>query len=115
LAPYNHVTLKIGTNFVDHLGFENLADHQILKDPWYNVMGIVDTESVYTCVYYDRLSMATEFLDKKFHENFKRWFLQVYDKSQHRLSLMTDLEKFRNYHPLKDGHLAWSDYICDQI
>ena len=115
LKPFDHVVLKIGTNFVDHLGFDNLTDQQKLKDPWYHIMNVVDDRDVYTCIYYNRLSMITEFLDNKFHDDFKRWFLEIYDKSHHRLRLIQNPNKFRNYHPMASGHLAWANYICDQI
>jgi hypothetical protein len=115
LRPFDHVILKIGTNFVDHLGFDNLTAQQKLKDPWYRIMGIDDDRSVYTCTYYDRLSMITEFLENKFHDDFKRWFLEIYDQSHHRLKVLLDSNKCRNYHPMAKGHLAWAGYICEQI
>jgi hypothetical protein len=115
IKSFDHVELKIGTNFVDHLGFEQLAMHQVLPMPWYQVLGLQDTETVYTCVYYNRLSTAVEFIDPVYHSEFKQWFLDMYDKSNHRLAVMESSKEFKNYHPSEHGHRLWADYVQQQL
>jgi hypothetical protein len=109
------VNLYFATNFVDALAFESLPTKQILQLPWYKVMGLEDNLSVYTCLYYDRLSTATEFLDKNKQDWFKEWFLQIADITYKRYDLLSDAAKFENLHPLANGHLQWADYVKAQI
>ena len=115
LSQFSHVKLKIGTNFVDDLGFEILNDSQFLKNPWYTIMGLTDTEKVYACGYYDRLPTAIEFIDSKYHSEFKKWFIKIDQKSEHRLSLLKSSDKFINCHPQNLGHAAWANYVLSQL
>lgn len=115
IKMFDHVELKIGTNFVDHLGFERLTPHQVLLQPWYRVIGLQDTESVHTCVYYSRLSTAVDFIDPVHHSAFKRWFLEVDRKSNHRLDVMAASSEFKNYHPSESGHKLWAQYVETQL
>jgi hypothetical protein len=49
LKKYNHVVLKVGTNFIDPVGFDKLNNSQILSTPWYKVLGLDDNAVAYTC------------------------------------------------------------------
>jgi hypothetical protein len=115
VETYDHVTLKIGTNFVDAIGFDSLQPRQILPDPWYKVLGYNDNTSVYTCVYYETISQALEFIEPKYHTEFKQWFIEIMDKGSQRLELINDPVNFRNYHPLATGHQAWAQYILKHL
>jgi hypothetical protein len=95
---FDHVELKIGTNFVDHLGFDNLNQHQLLPLPWYQVIGLQDIGPVHTCVYHDRLSTAINFINPVHHDAFKHWFLEINCKSDRRLGVIASSKKFKNYH-----------------
>jgi hypothetical protein len=112
---FSHVELKVATNFVDHLGFDRLHQPQIIPTPWYQVIGLSDVEKVYTCMYYDRLATATEFIPRKYYDNFKIWFLELYEKSNRRLSIIKDAPGFRNCHPTTDGHVAWANYLLQHL
>lgn len=63
LDPFEHVQLKVGTHYLDPIGFDRLQPTQVLEQPWYRVMDCPADESVYTCVYWDRISTAIEFID----------------------------------------------------
>jgi len=112
---FNHVDLKIATNFVDHLGFDRLQKNQIVPDPWYQIVGISDVEKVYTCLYYERMSTVIEFVPREYHDNFKLWFLELYEKTNRRLSKIKHAPGFRNCHPTIDGHDAWARYLFDVL
>lgn len=115
LSGLDHVVLKVGTGFVDHIGFDALSANQILPDPWYKLIGCSDCQPVYTCVNYETISQAIEFIDPKYHLDFKKWLLEIIDKSQRRQSLINDPAHFRNYHPLAHCHDIWARYITKQI
>ena len=116
IAPHKHISLKIGTNFVDHVGFDKLSSNQILHEPWYRVLGIKDEARVYNCVYHDRLAAsALNFIKPRYHSEFKQWFLEIESLSTQRLRLLSKYPKFRNYHPLAEHHLTWAEYIAKNL
>jgi hypothetical protein len=115
LASFDHVTLKIGTNFVDACGFDDLTTSYLMPDPWYKVLGYHDSMTVHTCVYYSTVEQALEFIEPRYHSEFKQWLMQVFDQSERRVSLLTNSKDFRNYHPLAQGHQAWAQYILKHL
>jgi hypothetical protein len=115
LCKYKNVTLKMGTNFVDQLAFNSLRPDQILPVPWYKLLGCNDSESVYTCLFYERISTAMEFIQPQYHYEYKQWLLELIDKSSRRLQLLADPATFRNYHPLAAGHQVWAKYILKEL
>jgi hypothetical protein len=115
LDNFPDVTLKIGTNFVDQIGFDKLLPNQNLSTPWYKLMDIDDNQTVFACLTYERLSMATDFLDSKYHSTFKLWFLEQSKKINLRFNLLNNSMLFRNYHPLAPGHKIWANYILENL
>ena len=115
LLNFNHVELKIGTNFVDAIGFDDLNTDEILPTPWYQVLGYNDDKKVYTCISYIRIDEAIHFVDKKYHSTFKQWLIEIVNKSSGRIELFNDSKKFKNGHPLVDGHRQWADYILGTL
>lgn len=113
LARFDFVDWKVGTSFFDHVGFDNLASEHVIPRPWHQVLGIQDSVPVYHCFYYNRMQTMTDFLDSHLHSDFKSWFLELDNKWRHRISLLSDPQQFRNYHPLEQGHRAWADYLLD--
>lgn len=111
LLLFPHVNLKIATNFVDHLGFDDLPCDNLIKDPWYRVLGLQDTGPVYTCTYYDRMHMIVDFINQEFHDDFKKWFINLTEISSRRIALLKSVPGFRNYHPTETYHQIWADYL----
>jgi hypothetical protein len=115
LKPFDHITLKIGTNFVDPIGFEALNSTQRLSTPWYQLLNCADIGPVYTDMYYETVSQAVEFIDKEYHTIFKQWLLGIIEQAQRRIDLLTDPDIFWNYHPLSLGHKIWADYLLKNL
>lgn len=115
LSQFEHVTLKFGTNFVDACGFNKLTEQYLMTIPWYQILDYRDSSPVYNGVYYNTLHQAIEFIESQYHNEFKQWLIQVSEQSDRRISLLTNPENFRNYHPLASGHAAWAKYILTHI
>lgn len=115
LEKFSHVELKIGTNFLDHLGFDNLQSHQLIADPWYRILGLVDSGEVYTCVSTNRLPTVIDFIPRRYHDDFKIWLLDLIEKGARRVSIIRHALDFRCTHPLETSHRAWADYLLSQI
>lgn len=115
LSGHGNVTLKIGTNFVDAIGFDSISAEQLLPEPWYKLLGCSDSELVFADVFFERISQAIEFIEPQHHTAFKQWVLELINKSEHRLGLMTDPDKFWKFHPRANGHQIWAEYILKEI
>lgn len=115
LAGLDRVVLKVGTNFVDKTGLDALVPTQTLPDPWYELMDYRDDGPVYTCVCYETISQAIEFIDSQHHPAFKKWLLEIINKSQRRISLISNPADFRNCHPLAHGHQIWARYVLKDL
>jgi hypothetical protein len=115
LKEFDHVSLKIGTNFVDPIGFEILDDNQILSVPWYQIMNCFDGISTSVCAGgVNGLQNCFEFIPTNNHGIFKEWLISVMKKSNTRLDTLTDPTKFRYGHPLSNGHKVWAEYILKE-
>jgi len=111
----DNIKLKVGTNFVDHIGFESLSDEQIIHKPWYTLL-TQDTQEVFNCSYYGRLDNALQFMDKQYHESFKEWYIDLASKAKHRNDILgNNPDDFFEYHPLENGHVLWAKYIKSEI
>ena len=115
LCRFDHVTVKFATNFFDAIGFDSLKPEQILAKPWYQILDCYHTDDVYGDTYYNTVYQAVKFIEPKFHHMFKSWLLDITSKFENRLKFLRDPNKFRNYHPLVDGHQKWAYYVLENL
>jgi hypothetical protein len=115
LQPFSHVKLKVGTNYLDQIGFDQLVDKQILKMPWYEVIGCQVHDKIYTCVYWERISTAIEFIDPLLHDQYKEWVIDIIDRTSARVEILKDNKKFINYHPNATAHRQWAEYVIRNL
>lgn len=117
LAPYEHVQLKFGTNFVDPLGFDTVPPDQRLMTPWYKTMGCDDGQESTVCMDGIKalLRMPEVVTDSEKLMLFKEWILNIIPRSEKRNHMLEDTAKFRNYHPLARGHQQWAEYLLTQL
>ena len=117
LAPYEHVQLKFGTNFVDPLGFDAVPPEQLLSVPWYTTMWCNDGLTSHVCMDGVKalLRMPEVVTDQQKLDYFKEWILEIIPTSEKRNHMLTNTEKFRNYHPLAQGHQQWAEYLLTQL
>lgn len=115
LAPFDHVHLRVGTNFVEPMGLEQLAPTQLLSRPWYQVLGLNDNTDVKVIFYYSRIETLTEFISPDKHAMFKSWLLKTTALGDIRLNLLLGADVLKNGHPMANAHAAWAEYIYDAI
>jgi len=115
LAPFDHVQLKVGTNFVEYLGFDALSTEQLLPKPWYQVLGLDDGEKIYTCAYFERISTGIEFLDTAYHDKYKQWVVDIVDQSFRRVRLLEQAPGFNLCHPAASDHRQWANYVLENL
>lgn len=116
MNPYNNVMLKFGTNFVDPIGFDIIPLDQQLR-PWYRIMECFDDVVSPICMDGVKalLRMPEVITDSKKLDYFKEWMLDIIPVAEKRNEIFKDATKFRNYHPLKEGHAQWAEYLYTQL
>ena len=116
LHPYEHVIIKFGTNFVDPVGVDAIPlDQQLI--PWYQIMDCSDGLLSPICMDGVRalLRMPEVITDGRLLDYFKEWMLDVIPIAEQRNKMLKDPIKFRNFHPLKEGHQQWAEYLYTQL
>ena len=116
LFDFNHVVTKFATNFVDPVGFEQVPAEQQLT-PWYKIMHCDDGLVSHVCMDgVKALLRMPEVITNQDHLDwFKQWMLDIIPVSEQRNQIFTDTTKFRNYHPLQQGHKQWADYVASKL
>lgn len=106
-AKQHHMILRIGTNFIDAVGFR--AD--VL--PWFRQLKI--NCPISTCVGHtgvNRLFEVKKFVQNQ--EDFKLWFNNLVDESMYVDKICRSAPLF-NAHPLAPGHKIWANSILETI
>jgi len=118
---FDHVSLLVGTNFVDHVGFENLQPSQILKTPWYKLLDISYDFPIYTTYGLGLSNFIRSVEDgtvpKRLQLIFKEWIINALIGCEDFDKKISDSSYFnpRNFHPIAAGHVIWSDYVAGHI
>jgi hypothetical protein len=123
LASVGHldnIDILIGTNSVDSLGFESLSSKQILQEPWYKLLDSTHPSSkkkIYTDIdsikYLINLEELLSNSEQKYI--FKRWMLDIIEKSELRSKIFDNEKIYYDFHPLKESHKVWADYVTEQL
>jgi hypothetical protein len=113
LKSFPNVVLKIGTNFVNHIGL-GTAQPYLLDTPWINLLTNVD-DNCYVVGSYtiDNFRRSIDLFPN--HELLLCWLVELTELSKKRNMLLQDKNKFRNGHPLQSGHQQWANYIIQSL
>ena len=113
MKKFNNLILRVGTNFVNHLGLET-AKENLLLVPWISL--ISDTDEDCFVVGTPTLENFKRSVDL-FPDNllFTKWLDDLVLSASRRRATLNNPLKFRNGHPLADGHRAWANYILNSL
>lgn len=115
---FNHVDLRIGTNMIEHIGFESLTSGQLLVKPWYQLV-INGHDGVCAYMAIDGVKsilQAPEFLSDEHTALFKEWMIDIMSVADVRLrTLLENPGKFDRCHPDAYGHSQWAEYILSTL
>lgn len=113
LKLFPNVVLKIGTNFVDHIGLDNARPY-LLDTPWINLLSAIDDNCYIVGSYtIDNFRRSSDLFPDRIQ--LFDWLLTLTELSKKRNQLLQDKSKFRNGHPLVNGHQQWADYIIRSL
>jgi|TARA_R110001592_G_scaffold359913_1_gene667452 hypothetical protein len=113
-----NVRLLVGTNGVDHCGFDPLREEQIIPLPWYRLLtdtklnGIsVDIDSI------KYLPSIENYLssDQKFA--FQKWMMTKIDQAEKQTDMIKQMHHASTdgFHPNHNGHRIWAEYILQKV
>ena len=114
----DNIQLLVGTNAVDHCGFDALREEQIIPLPWYRLLtdtklnGIsVDMDSI------KYLPSIENYLssDQKF--TFQKWMMGKIDQAEKQTAIIKNMQHVSpdGCHPTFNGHRKWAEYILKDI
>ena len=114
-----HVQLLVGTNAVDHCGFDALARTQIISSPWYKLLSNTDLEGISVDMesirYLPGIENCLYNSDQKFA--FQKWMRHKIDQAEKQHVMLTTMNHLSGdrFHPTHHGHQIWSDYILGEV
>lgn len=120
VAPYDNIILRIGTNFVDHIGLEDATDY-LLPTPWLEaIYNHTDKEYTGTCYTIGQLAInRIKTLQNYTHDGFGfvMWLTRLIDNGMQRIKLCQDCELLMpdSGHPGKEGHNIWAQEILKTL
>lgn len=113
-----NVRLLVGTNGVDHCGFDSLREEQIIPLPWYRLLtdtrlnGIsVDIDSV------KYLLSMENYLSREQKFAFQKWMMAKIDQAQEQTAMINSMRCLSadGFHPTHNGHRKWAEYILQKV
>ena len=115
----NNIRLLVGTNAVDHCGFDVLEEKDIIPLPWYKLLSnielngiFVDTESL---KYLPSIENILFNSDQKFA--FQKWMMEKIAQAEKQNTMLNTMNHVANdkVHVNHYGHRIWANYILEKI
>jgi hypothetical protein len=105
----SNVELYLSSNMVDPLGYTSSFKS------WYNVLGLIDPNNVYTDMTgIDCLTKLEEFIKDEKLVEYKQWMLEQIDLVERRDKFYDD-DLFYDFHPVATAQLTWAQYVGKQL
>ena len=113
------IKLLVGTNAVDHCGFDVLNKEEIIPQPWYQLLSPTRLDGISVdneCIKY--LKNIENFLtnsDQKFI--FQKWMLEKINQADQQKKMLNNMDYVSEdtFHPNYNGHRQWANYLLDNI
>jgi hypothetical protein len=114
-----NIRLLIGTNAVDHCGFDLLKQEQIIPLPWYKLLSQTDLGGI--CVDFSSIKFleTTENIlfnsDQKYA--FQKWIMEKISQAEKQDKMLSAMDHVADdkSHPDYNGHRLWAEYILKEI
>jgi hypothetical protein len=112
------IRLLVGTNNVDHCGFDSLREEQIIPLPWYRLL----TDTALNGIYVDIESLKglpyiENYLTNEQKFEFQKWMTEKMDQAEKQTAVIAGIQDpdRDGFHPTHKGHRKWADYILQKI
>jgi len=105
----SNVELYLSSNMVDPLGYTSSFK------TWYNVLGLKDSNNVYTDMTgIDCLTKLEEFIKGEKLVEYKQWMLEQIELVERRDKFYDD-DLFHDFHPVAAAQETWAQYVGKQL
>lgn len=114
-----NIRLLIGTNAVDHCGFDLLKQEQIIPLPWYKLLSQTDLGGI--CVDFSSIKFLETMENILFNSDqkyaFQKWIMEKISQAEKQDTMLSTMDHVADdkSHPDYNGHRLWAEYILKEI
>ena len=118
-SSINNIRLLVGTNAVDHCGFDVLEEKEIIPLPWYRLLSNTELNGIYvdmdSCKYLSNVENVLFNSDQKFA--FQKWMMEKIKQAEKQNTMLNTMNHVADdkVHVDHHGHKIWANYILDKI
>lgn len=115
----DRIRVMVGTNAVDHCGFDVLLPGQIIPLPWYKLLSSTDLNGISVDMeslkYLPNIENFCINGDQKFA--FQKWMSNKIDQAEKQNTMLNTMDHVADdkVHPNHNGHYKWAEYILQNI
>ena len=115
----DNIRLLLGTNAVDHSGFDAIEEQYIIPLPWYKLLSKTDLGGIFVDMQSIRYLPNVENVlfnsDQRFA--FQKWMMEKISQSEEQQLMLNTMDHVADdkVHPTYKGHKLWADYILREI
>lgn len=113
-----NITLLVGTNAVDHCGFDSLREEQIIPLPWYRLLTQFQLDGIYVDIESIKgLQRIENYLSSDQKYAFQKWMMEKIDQAEKQTDMIANIGDLTtcNLHPTVNGHRKWAEYILKEV
>ena len=115
----DNIRLLVGTNAIDHFGFDVLTDQDIIPLPWYSLLSKTDLGGVFVDMesikYLPNVENVLCNSDQKLA--FQKWMMDKISQAERQNIMLNTMDHVAEdkVHPDHNGHRLWADYILKEV
>jgi hypothetical protein len=113
------VKLLVGTNAVDHCGFDIIEEKNIIPLPWYRLLSKTDLDG--TFVDMDSIKSLANMENLLYNSDqkiaFQKWMIEKIKQAEKQKMMLNTMDHVAQdkVHPDHNGHKLWAEYILKNI
>jgi len=113
------IQLLVGSNQVDHCGFDVLNTDQVIPLPWYKLLSNTDLDGIFVDLESIKgLQRMEHLLDNSDQRiTFQKWMIEKIDQAEKGNEIVSKMQDVADdkFHPNHNGHRMWAEYLLKDI
>ena len=115
----DRIQLLVGSNQVDHCGFDVLNTDQVIPLPWYKLLSNTDLDGIFVDLESIKgLQRMEHLLDNSDQRiTFQKWMIEKIDQAEKGNEIVSKMQDVADdkFHPNHNGHRMWAEYLLKDI
>ena len=109
----------LGTNAVDHSGFDAIEEQYIIPLPWYKLLSKTHLDGIFVDMqsirYLPNVENVLSNSDQRFA--FQKWMMEKISQAEEQQLMLNTMDHVADdkVHPTYKGHKLWANYILREI